>query len=49
MVGHLVMDAMSYVLVGWLTQAWVMKPNDALQENVPQRTQGQTEITVLSI
>lgn len=40
---------MSYVLVGWLTQAWVMKPNDALQENVPQRTQGQTEITVLSI
>lgn len=49
MAGHLVMDVMSYVLVGWLSQAWVTKPNDALQENVPQCTQGQTEIIVLSI
>ena len=40
------METMSFVLVGWLTQAWVLKHNDALEENVPQLTHGQTEINL---
>lgn len=40
------METMSFVLVGWLTQVWVLKHNDALEENVPQLTHGQTEINL---
>lgn len=43
------METMSFVLVGWLTQVWVLKHNDALEENVPQLTHGQTEINLSAI